>query len=189
MEPPALQESDRGRSCGDGDSTRRWGFRNAKNISGARLSKWPGSSRSGTAGGPYPPLTCVLLDRHPVVHLVDPEDLRLAAVAAKFVILAHDQRLDRLGRTDLRAETAEAAAREVEVEVVEDLDFRPRLAMAAERDQIVRARLGALIADDARLRAGAGLGLQAQDPAKTGRRRPPLGRVLEGEGGLRRVLE
>src|SRR5262249_50657446 len=74
---------------------------------------------------------CVLFDRDAVVHFVDSEDLRLPAVATKFVILAHDERLDRLCRADLRAESAKAAAREVEVEIVEHLDFRPSLAVTS----------------------------------------------------------
>ena len=67
----------------------------------------------------------ILLDGNAVVHLVDAEDLRVAAVAAELVVLAHDERLDRLGRADFRAQAAEAAARQVEVEVVEDLDLLP----------------------------------------------------------------
>src|SRR5712671_4904220 len=35
----------------------------------------------------------VLLDRHAVVHLVDTQDLRVAAVTTQFVVLAHDQGL------------------------------------------------------------------------------------------------
>jgi hypothetical protein len=35
----------------------------------------------------------IVLDRDAVLHLVDPEDLGIAAVAAQFVVLAHDQRL------------------------------------------------------------------------------------------------
>ena len=38
------------------------------------------------------------------------EDLGIAAVGAEFVVFAHDERLDRLGGTDLGAEPAEAAA-------------------------------------------------------------------------------
>src|ERR1700733_12058709 len=53
----------------------------------------------------------VLLDRHAVVHLVHAHDLRLTAVTAELVVLAHDQRLDRFGRTDLGAQPAKAAAR------------------------------------------------------------------------------
>ena len=124
-----------------------------------------------------------------VVHLVDAEDLRFAAVAAELVVLAHDERLDRLGRADFRAQAAEAAARQVEVEVIEDLDLLPRLAVAAERDQIVRARLRALVADDAGLGAGGRLGLQPQHAAEARRRRTPLGRILERERRLRRVLQ
>src|ERR1051325_4041305 len=56
------------------------GFRKAKSISGR-----------------------VLLDRPPGIHLIDAQDLRVPAVAAELVVLAHDQPLDRLGRTDLRA--------------------------------------------------------------------------------------
>src|SRR5205085_8578252 len=96
---------------------------------------------------------------------------------------------DRLGRADFRAQPAEAAARQVEVEVVEHLDLLSGLAMAAERDQIVGTRLRALIADDAGLGARAGLGLQPEHAAKARRGRPPLGRILERERGLRRVLQ
>src|SRR5690348_18272684 len=123
----------------------------------------------------------VLFDRNSVVHLIDAEDLRLPAVASELVVLAHDEGLDRLGRTDFGAEAAEAAARQVEVEIIEDLDLRAWLAVPAERDQVVGARLGALVADDAGLRAGARLGLEAQHAAEARRRRPPLGRILEGE--------
>src|SRR5262249_4423326 len=76
----------------------------------------------------------VLLDWHAVVHLIHAKNLRFAAVATQFVIFAHDERLDRFGRADLGAQPAEAAAREVEVEVVEHLDLLARLAMTAERD-------------------------------------------------------
>src|SRR6185312_5221491 len=131
----------------------------------------------------------VLLDGYAVVHLVDPEDLGVAAVRAELVVLAHDERLDGLGRAHLGAQAAEAAARQVEVEIVEDLDLLSRLAMPAERNQIVGARLRALVADDAGLGAGAGLGLETEHPAEARRRRAALGRILEREGRLRRVLQ
>src|SRR5512140_3216525 len=69
-------------------------------------------------------------DRHAVVHLVEAEDLLCPAVGPELVVLAHDQRLDRLGRAGLRAQPAEAAAREVEVEVVERLQLLARFAVA-----------------------------------------------------------
>src|SRR5580765_7750958 len=131
----------------------------------------------------------VLLDRHAVVHLIDAKDLRIPAVTAEFVILAHDERLDRFGRADLRAQAAEAAAGKIEVEVVEDLNLLPRLAVTAEGDQVIRARLGALVADDAGLGAGGGLDLQAQDSAKARRCRTALSRILKRERRLRRVLQ
>src|SRR5262245_61770787 len=59
-------------------------------------------------------LPCVLLDGHAVVHLVDAKDLRLAAIGAQLVVFAHDERLDRLGWADFRAQATEAAPREVE---------------------------------------------------------------------------
>src|SRR5262249_11781566 len=59
----------------------------------------------------------------------------------------------------------------------------------AERNEIVRARLRALVADDAGLRAGGRLHLQPQDAAESRCGWPPLRRVLEREGGLRCVLE
>ena len=105
------------------------------------------------------------------------------------IVLAHHERLDRFGRADLGAEPAEAAARQVEVEVVEHLDLDPRLAMAAERDEVIGARLGALVADDAGLRAADRLDLQTQNAAKARRRRPALRRILERERRLRRVLQ
>ena len=117
----------------------------------------------------------VLLDFDPVVHLVDAQNLRVAAVAAQFVVLAHDEGLDRLGRADFAAQTTEAAARQVEIEVVQNLDLLSRLAVTAERDQIVGARLGALIADDAGLSPGGGLGLQTQDAAEPRRDAVPPG--------------
>src|SRR4051812_29934535 len=150
----------------DGMMYRAGGFRKAKSIS-AR----------------------VLLDRHAVVHLVDAEDLRVAAVSAELVVLAHDQRLNRLGRAHFRAQPAETAARQVEIEVVEHLDLGARLAVSAERNQIVRARLRALVADDAGLGAGGGFDLETQHAAKARSRRTTLGRVLESERGLRRVLQ
>src|SRR5262249_16479648 len=125
---------------------------------------------------------CVLFDAHAVIHLIDPEDLRLPAVAAKLVVLAHDQGLDRLGRANLQAESAKAAPREIEIEIVEDLDLGARLAVAAERDEIVGARLGALVANDASLCASPRLGLQPQHPAEARRGRPALGGILEREG-------
>src|SRR6478609_5569673 len=103
-------------------------------------------------------LVCVLLNWYAVVHLVHPEDLRVAAVASQLVVLAHDQRLDRLGRADFGAQPAKAAAGQVEIEVIENFDLLPRLAVAAERNQVVGAGLGALVANDAGLGAGAGLG-------------------------------
>jgi hypothetical protein len=126
----------------------------------------------------------ILFDGDAVVHLVDAEDLGLPAIAAKFVILAHDQRLDRLGGTHFRAEAAEAAARQIKVKVVEDFDLLARLAVAAERDEVVGTRLGALIADDTGLGPRAGLGLQTQDTPEARSGRPPLGRILEGESRL-----
>src|SRR5437773_12524663 len=104
----------------------------------------------------------VLLDRDAVVHLIDPENLRFTAVAAELVVLAHDQGLDRLGGTDLGAEGAEAAAREVEIEVVEHLDLLTRLTVAAQGNKVVGTRLRALIAQDAGLSAGSRLGLQPE---------------------------
>src|SRR6266849_5872918 len=131
----------------------------------------------------------VLLDWHAVVHFVDAQDLRLAAVASKLVIFAHDERLDRLRWTDFGAEPTEAAAREIEVEVIENLDLLSRFAMSAEGNQVVGTRLGALVADDARLGACAGLGLQPQHAPEAGRGRTALRRVLKREGWLRRVLQ
>src|SRR6185369_190940 len=131
----------------------------------------------------------VLLDRDAVVHLIDAQDLRFTIVAAELVVLAHDQRFDRFGRTDFCAQSAEAAARQVEVEVIEHLDLRAWFAMPAERNQIVGAGLGALIADDAGLRAGARFGLQPEDAAETRRGLTPLRRILKGKGRLRCVLQ
>src|ERR1051326_2484101 len=145
---------------------RRGGFRKAKSIS-----------------------VGVLLDGHPVIHLIDAQDLRVPAVAAELVVLAHDQRLDRLGRANLRAQAAEAAARQVEIEVIEHFDLGAGLAMAPKRNQVVRARLRALVADDAGLRAALGLDLQPQHAAEARRGRTALRRVLERKRRLRRVLE
>src|SRR5262245_59855522 len=72
----------------------------------------------------------ILFDWDPVVHLIDAEDLGFPAIAAEFVILAHDQGLNGLGGTHFRAQPAKAAARQVEVEVVQDLDLLARLAVA-----------------------------------------------------------
>src|SRR5262249_27367049 len=166
MNPPALQESGRNRMQSDRDCLRIRVFREAKNVS-----------------------VRVRLDGHAVVHLVHPQDLRVAAIAAQFVILAHDQRLDRLGRTDLGAESAETAPRKVEVEIVEDFNLLSRLAMATERNQVVGARFRALVADDAGLGAGAGLGLEPQHAAEAGRSRAALRRILKGERRLRGVLQ
>src|SRR5665213_3939427 len=115
-----IQEPRRSAGLGVAIMYRPGGFRKAKSIS-----------------------TRVLLDRHAVVHLVNAKNLRVAAVAAQFVVFAHDERLDGLGRAHFRAQPAEAAARQVEVEVVEDLDLGARLTMAAEGDEIVRAGLRA----------------------------------------------
>ena len=98
-------------------------------------------------------LTRVLLDGHAVVHLVDPEDLRLTAVGTQFVILAHDERFDGFGGAHFRAEPAKAAAGQVEIEVIQNFDFLSGLAVAAQRNQIVGARLGALVTNDTGLRA------------------------------------
>src|SRR3954471_71007 len=94
----------------------------------------------------------VLLDLDAVVHLIDAKNLGVAAVAPQFVILAHDERLNRLGRAHFAAQTAKTAARQVEIEVVEDFDLLSRLSVTAERNQVVGTCLGALIADDAGLR-------------------------------------
>src|SRR5262249_21382805 len=88
-----------------------------------------------------------------------------------------------------RAQSAEAAARQVEVKVIEHFDLGARFAMAAEVDQLVGTGLRALIADDARLRAGARLCLQPENAAKPRRGGTPFRRILEREGRLRRVLE
>src|SRR5690242_20202043 len=56
----------------------------------------------------------VLFDFYSVIHLIDAQNLGIAAVTSQFVVLAHDQRLDRLGRADLGAQPAEAAAGQVE---------------------------------------------------------------------------
>src|SRR6476659_9474355 len=109
----------------------------------------------------------ILLDRHAVVHFIYAENLGFPAVAAKFVILAHDQRLDGLRGADFRTQPAETAAGQVEVEVIQNLDLLPWLAMAAQRDQIVGTRLRALIADDAGLRPGSWLGLQPENATET----------------------
>src|SRR6186713_462854 len=61
--------------------------------------------------------------------------------------------------------------------------------MTAQGNQIVRARLGALIAHDAGLGARLGLHLQTKNTAEPWRHRAPLGWILEREGRLRRVLE
>src|ERR1700737_2684042 len=94
---PPLQESGRARAKAWLDYAPGSGFREAKSVSAA-----------------------VLLDFDAVVHLIDSQDLRVAAVASQLVVLAHDQGLDRLGRTDFGTQATETAAREVEVEVVED---------------------------------------------------------------------
>src|SRR5262249_57969744 len=88
-----------------------------------------------------------------------------------------------------RAQTAEAAPGEVEVEVIQDFYLRPGLPMPAERNEIVGTRLRALVADDAGLGAGARLGLQPENSAKARRGGTPFGRILEGEGRLRRVFQ
>src|SRR5688572_27060036 len=54
-------------------------------------------------------LAGVLLDGDAVVHLVNPQDLGVPAVAAELVILAHDEGLDRLGGAHFGTQTAEAA--------------------------------------------------------------------------------
>ena len=136
-----------------------------------RRAKGGGSQARPAAGGAQgarePSRSAgVELGRKPVVHLVDAQHLRPARVASELVLLAHDQRLDRPRRTDLGAQSAETAARQVEVEVVEDLDLLPRLAVAAERNQIVRTHLRALVADDAGLRAGCRLHLEPEDAAE-----------------------
>src|SRR5262245_44831353 len=61
--------------------------------------------------------------------------------------------------------------------------------MAAKGDEIVRAGLRALVADDACLCAGAGLGLQPEDTPEPRSRRAPFSRVLERKRRLRRVLQ
>src|SRR5260221_14726474 len=91
----------------------------------------------------------VVLGRPAVVHLVDAQHLRVAAVASELVPLAHDERFDGPRGTHLRAQTAKAAPREIEVEVVEDLDLLSGLPVATKRDQIVGAHLRALAADGA----------------------------------------
>src|SRR5262249_16681002 len=61
--------------------------------------------------------------------------------------------------------------------------------MPAERNQVVRARLGALVADDAGLRAGAWFSLGPKHTTEARGGRTPFSRVLEREGRLRRVLQ
>src|SRR4051812_30922074 len=95
-----LQESGRTVAKPWMDDAPRRGFREAKNVS-----------------------VRVLFDFNPVVYLIDAQDLGVAAVAPQLVVLAHDQRLDRLGGAHLGAQPAEAAARKIEVEVVENLDL------------------------------------------------------------------
>src|SRR6185503_4451114 len=73
----------------------------------------------------------VLLDFDPVVHLIDPQNLGIAAVAAQFVIFAHDQGLDGFGRAHLGTQTTEAAPGQVEIEIIENLDLLPGLAVPA----------------------------------------------------------
>src|SRR4051812_3273235 len=80
-----------------------------RNI-GVLLEFTPGAYLAPPGRTPVPVSVCVLFYRHTVVHLVDAEDLRLATVRAQLVVLAHDQRLDRLGRADLGAKAAKAAA-------------------------------------------------------------------------------
>jgi hypothetical protein len=71
-----------------------------------------------------------------VVHLVDPEDLRVSAVGTQFVILAHDERLDGLWGT-LRSTVRKNCSGQVEIEVIQNFDFLSGLAVAAKRDQII----------------------------------------------------
>src|SRR5687768_10078338 len=61
--------------------------------------------------------------------------------------------------------------------------------MTAERDQIVRTRLCALVADDTRLRARLGLDLEPQHSAESRRHGTPLRRILECKRRLWRVLQ
>src|SRR5579864_1473859 len=61
--------------------------------------------------------------------------------------------------------------------------------MPPQGDQVVRTRLGALIAHNAGLGAGARLGLEPQDAAEPGRRGTALGGVLERKSRLRGVLQ
>src|SRR5262245_53424230 len=131
----------------------------------------------------------VLLDRDAVVHLVHAQNLQVARVAPELVILAHDQRFDRLCRADFRAEAAEAAPRQVEVKVVQRFDLLARFAVAAERNQVVGTRLRALIADDAGLRTCARFGLESEHAPKSRSGRPALCGVLKREGWLGRVLQ
>src|SRR5581483_3077087 len=131
----------------------------------------------------------VLFDWNAVVHLVNAQDLGLAAIRTKLVILAHDEGLNRLGWAHFRAQSAEAAPGQVEIEVIEHFDLGSWLAVAAQGNQVVGARLRALITDDAGLGAGAGLGLQPQDAAEAWRGRPPLRRILERKRRLRRVFQ
>ncbi len=55
-------------------------------------------------------LAHVPLNLYPVVHLIDPQDPCYAAVACQLVVLAVDERLDRLRWAHFGAQTAEAAA-------------------------------------------------------------------------------
>ena len=134
-------------------------------------------------------LSSVVLDLDTVVHVVHTQNLRLAIVAAELVVFTHDECLHRLGRTDLRTQTTETAAGEIEVEKVQDLDLVTGLSVATQEDQLVRTDLGALVAHDAGLRTGLRLDLQSEHPAKTGCDRPAFLRVLEGKRGLRRELQ
>src|SRR4029453_10758005 len=131
----------------------------------------------------------ILLDRHAVVHLIYAENLGFPAVAAKFVILAHDPGLDGLRGADFRTQPAETAPGQIEVEIIQNFDLLPWLAMAAERDQVVGTRPRTLVAADAGLGPSPWLGLQPENAAETWGRRSSFRRILEGERGLWCVLQ
>src|SRR5262245_23047497 len=131
----------------------------------------------------------ILLDWDAVVHLIYAKNLGFPAVAAKFVILAHDQRLDGLRGADFCTQPAETAPGQIEVEIIQNFDFLPGLAVASEGDQVVGTCLRALVANDAGLGPGPRFGLQPENAPESGSRRSSFRRILKSEGGLRRVLE
>ena len=109
------------------------------------------STNSHRGGRPSFTSTSVRLDWNAIVHFVNPHDLVVAAVSTEFIILTHDERFDWLGWAYFRTQPTERTAGQIKIKIIQDFYFVSWFAVTTQVDQLVRAHLSALVANDAGL--------------------------------------